>query len=460
MDIPQNQTKTTKKIILGTLGAFVFGALLGAGGLFAYTRLIGSSIYDVHIPFTQQDMQTLGYGSWNTQVAGADFFKESHDSLIAKKASFVEANLTEMTVRVYKDGEEALVVPIKSKGREGSWWETPSGLYRAEGKERNHFSSFGKVFMPWSIPFQGNFFIHGWPYHEDGTPVPEGYSGGCIRLEDQYAEQVFNLVEVGMPILVYEDRVQDSTFSYTPRSPLVGATQYLVADLDSNTVLLSLQANNERTTHALTNTLTALVSSEYQNIDKTVDVSASLTASSSRVAKGGSYSIYQLFFPLLMEQDTYPAYALAQYFGNGRFQGLLEKKAEAMGMRNTSFTSMSEADASAQTNAEDVFLFLQYLLYNRSFLLNMSAGTLKTSTYGEPVWSGIQPKDPLFGTTGFLGGMYGASENNTQKDAFSILEVPFGKNGTVRRVAFIVFGSEDPARDTLTLKAHVQSMYE
>jgi hypothetical protein len=445
------------RTILGSIGVLLVGILLGAGGFFAYARFGATKIYDVQIPFFDEEVQTLGYGSRDARVAGADFFEKTKNTLLAEKKSFVEANLTAMNLVVYKDGVETLSVPIKSKGREGSWWETPSGIYRAEGKERNHFSSFGHVYMPWSIPFQGNFFIHGWPYHEDGSPVPEGYSGGCIRLEDTYAEQVYNLVEPGMPILVYENTAEGDSFTYTPRSPHIGADEYLVADLDSNAVLLSSRAQEKRDTQAMANMFTALVASEYQNIDK--EVSFEAHTSSSRFATPGTQSIYQIFFPLLMEHDSYAAFVLAHYFGEGRFAGLAEKKLRAMGMNATTLDTLTPSGTLAHTTAEDIFLFLQYLIHNRSFLLSVSAGTVKTNTYGEPVWQGITPQHPLFGTGGFVGGMY-AGDVERGYDVFSVLETSFGKEGTKRRIAYIVFGSKDPLHDTLSLKAHVQSMYE
>ena len=37
-----------------------------------------------------------------------------------------------MNLTVYKAGERVKDVPILTKGREGSWWETPAGVYRVE----------------------------------------------------------------------------------------------------------------------------------------------------------------------------------------------------------------------------------------------------------------------------------------------------------------------------------------
>jgi len=84
-----------------------------------------------------------------------DFFNKVKNSFLENKADFMEANLSEMIIRVYIKGENKYEAPILTKGREGSWWETPAGIYKIETMEKNHFSSFGHVYQPWSMSFQG-----------------------------------------------------------------------------------------------------------------------------------------------------------------------------------------------------------------------------------------------------------------------------------------------------------------
>jgi hypothetical protein len=319
------------------------------------------------------------------ELSNLDFFHTVRDGFIANRAHFIEANLTAMTLTVYREGASVLTVPIKSKGREGSWWETPSGLYRAEAKEDVHFSSFGQVYMPWSIPFQGNFFIHGWPYHEDGTPVPEGYSGGCMRLEDVYAKQVYDLVEVGMPILVFEEaQLRGETVPYVLDVPELSAESYLVADLDSNFVLLAGNEHRARETGLVSTLMAALVASEHQNIEKLITVEDGMVGGhSSEFSINARYSLYETFFPLLIAGSSDAKGVLSGYFGDERFRSLLKSKAHALGMTETAFSGRGRL-LRETTTAGDVFLLLKYLHTNRPFVLGMSAGTVNTATYGEP----------------------------------------------------------------------------
>lgn len=472
---------TGKVHIILTLFVVVFGIVIG-GAIGVYIARDTIYNYTLSIDTEEGKQLELQYGVW-PELAKADFFHTVRDGFITDRASFVEANLTAMSLRVYRDGVLALEVPIKSKGREGSWWETPSGLYRAQAKERNHFSSFGHVYMPWSIPFQGNFFIHGWPYHEDGTPVPEGYSGGCIRLTDEYAEQVFALVEVGIPILVFEEEEVTDTFAYMLEAPNTSAASYLVADLENNYVLLAGNTNTTHETDLLRTMMTALVASEYQNIEKRVTVQSVMLEKvrQERLAVGSSYSLYDLFFPLLLEGSPEAQSAVAGYFGERRFRSLMEAKAAALGMTATSFSSDVADQQGNTTSTEDLFLFLKYLHTNRPFILSMSAGNTNTRTYGAPFFVDATSTHPFRNEEGFLGGathyaseryvalpdttasvalVFASSTVTTGEpghDLITVLEMPF--NGTSRYVAFIVLDSKYPAEDTRELITFAERMY-
>ncbi len=467
------------------LALLAIALALCAGGVAGTLMARDTTVYDytLAVAGATSSLAALQYGVW-PELGNTNFFTRVRDGFIADRANFVEVNLTAMRLSVYRAGAPVLTVPIKSKGKEGSWWETPSGLYRAQGKEEKHFSSFGHVYMPWSIPFQGNFFIHGWPYYPDGTPVPEGYSGGCIRLEDQYAKQVYDLVDVGMPILVFEENSPKQAFTYALAPPTVGAASYLAADLDNNFVLLAGGNDTSHETPLLAKMMTALVASEYQNIEKPILVQASMLdgLTPERLAVGSSYSLYDLFFPLLLEDSTEAARVLGGYFGEKRFVSLMGAKAAALGMQQTAFTDPAGERPGNTTTAQDVFLFLKYLHTNRPFILSMSAGTTDTRTYGAPLFTDVRSVHPFRDTAGFMGGaaeqggvvyadtgtadtaavalffasttapVYGQTD-----DLITVLALPFG--GETRQVAFIALDSRDPAQDTRNMVAYVRQMF-
>lgn len=83
-------------------------------------------------------------------------------------------------------------------------FNTPRGDFKALYKTENHLSSYFDVWMPYSIQFHGDYFLHGYPTYndEERTPVPWGISGGCIRMDTEDMKEIFELVELGMPITI------------------------------------------------------------------------------------------------------------------------------------------------------------------------------------------------------------------------------------------------------------------
>ena len=143
------------------------------------------------------------------------FLEETRDAFIEEAITFVEVDLAMMQVRYFEEGVLTLSLPILAKGERGSWWETPSGLYELEAKKKKTYSEFGQMYMPWSLTFQGNFFIHGWPEYADGNPVPPDFVGGGVRLSTADAERLYALVAVAVPILVHEEAETETSFFYT-----------------------------------------------------------------------------------------------------------------------------------------------------------------------------------------------------------------------------------------------------
>ncbi|MEK7212500.1 MAG: L,D-transpeptidase family protein, partial [Patescibacteria group bacterium] len=332
--------------------------------------------------------------------------------------------------------------PIVSKGREGSWWETPAGLYQIQGKERNHYSSFAGVYLPWSMPFQGNFFIHGWPYYPDGTPVSSTYSGGCIRLRTEDAEAVYKLVKVGEPVLVFEKDFEKDDFSYSLPPPNVGAESFLIADLNNNFVVAEKWPDAVLPIASITKLLTATTALEYMNIEGLLPVGPESIVPTSvpRLKAGQSLALYDLLMPLLMESSNEAAEVMANFMGRERFVELVNEKAKAFGMENTVL-----ADASGRANenvasAQDLFRLAKHLYFNRRFVLNITAGKLDGKVYGESVFRNLKNLNLLAEDPDFVGGKIGKS-GAAGEAMLSVFELSL--RGEKRPVAIIVLRSPD-----------------
>lgn len=393
------------------------------------------------------------YGPWPA-LENAKFFSDVKNRFIAEKADFIESDLSSMVLRVYKAGQLAKEVKIVSKGKEGSWWETPAGIYRIQGKEKNHFSSFGQVYMPWSMPFQGNFFIHGWPYYEGGESVAEGYSGGCIRLKTEDAKEVFDLAQAGMPILVFDNDFSQDDFKYEFRAPRVSAESYLAADLKSNFVFVEKGSKEIRPIASITKLVTALVATEYINLERKLYVAGEdlVSTSKPRLKVGQGISVYNLLYPLLLESSNEAAAVFSRSLGDEYFVKLMNDKAAAFGMKNTKFVDAAGSLEGNQSTAQDLFTLAKYLYNNRSFILNFTAGKVNTATYGRSIFADLDNFNIFTADENFVGGKVGKT-TAAKETIISVFDIPVG--GEKRPIVVIALGSDNVEADARAILEYV-----
>ncbi len=415
--------------------------------------------YTIFIPTASEEEKIEWKYGDEPALSNPDFFKKVKNQFISEKANFIEADLSAMLIRAYKSGERVLEVPIKTKGREGSWWETPAGLYKIERKEKTHFSGMGHVYQPWSMAFQGNFYIHGWPYYPDRTPVSSQYSGGCVRLLDEDAKKLYDEAEIGMPVLVFKQDFAPDGFVYKKSEPELLAKEYLVADLKNNFVFLKKDSSEKLPIASIVKLVTALVTTEYINLDNVVMVpkEAVVFTSKPRLKEGMEISIYQLLFPLLLESSNESAEAIAQSFGRENFIKKMNEKALSMGMINTHFTDPSGSSEENISTPEDLFMLAKYIYNNRSFIWNITSGKIKNSAYGETIWSNLSNLNDLNDNPYFFGAKVGKTSVALETGLF-VFEVPVGN--VKRPVAVIILGSPDRKSDTSAVLDYLKSNFE
>lgn len=400
----------------------------------------------------------LTYGP-QPRLAELDFFKKAVSAFQEQRQSFIEADLSAMVVRYYEEGNVVFESPILSKGKEGSWWETPAGLYAVQSKAKNHLSSFGGVYQPWSMAFQGNFFIHGWPYYPGGTPVSSQYSGGCIRLSDTDAESLFALSHVGTPILVYEAQDGFDDFVYDLPLPDIDALSYLVADIENGMIIAESNATASLPIASITKLMTALVAAEHINLDNEVTITDAMRATTSvpRLETDTSMTAYSLFLPLLLESSNEAAAVLASLIGESRIVQLMNKKAEALGLEGTVFADASGAHSGNISTAHDLLSFITYLYRNRSFILKISSGKTVNTAYAVYPFGDLLNFNETPGLSGLVGGKVGKT-TAAQETALVLYRMMI--NGNERTIAFIVLGTPDRFEAIRGLHKYIEERYD
>jgi len=97
------------------LMVLIFGAIVAAGLIYFQVKTYN---YTINVGEGDQKLQTLEYGPL-PELANANYFAQVKSSFVEQKSDFIEADLSEMKVRVYKEGGVVKELPIITKGREG-----------------------------------------------------------------------------------------------------------------------------------------------------------------------------------------------------------------------------------------------------------------------------------------------------------------------------------------------------
>ncbi|HVO28483.1 MAG TPA: L,D-transpeptidase family protein [Candidatus Paceibacterota bacterium] len=438
-------------------------AAMGAAAVFLAKDIVYN--YQLNLPAAPAGGTSFQYGSWPA-LDNVDFYNQVRGSLIAQKATFIEANLSTMRLQYYKNGNVVDDVAILAKGRPGSWWETPAGLYKVVEKVPSDFSNFAHVYSPWALAFQGNFLIHGWPYYPDGTPVGSTYSGGCIRLSTPDAKTLYDMVSVGTPVLVSSDDFTADDFHETTQGPPIAPTSYLAADLKSNFVLAAKDPDEQLPIASLTKLMTALVAVEYINIENTITITPDMLVKTSipRLKAGEQLSLYDLLQPLLKESSNEAAVAISDFLGPQYFVSLMNQTAQSIGMSNTHFVDATGSGWGDVSTAHDLFILAQYLYYNRSFILKMTTNNNDPNAYGPGAFTDLQNFNVFTGDPDFVGGKVGV--NGAASDTIlSVFNGGFASDGatttatTSRPFMFVILGSDNYRQDAESFLAWIRAAY-
>ncbi len=260
-------------------------------------------------------------------------FKAESSALTLPKEQFIEGShlvilLHDMRVEL-RDGTSTLATyPILSKGKPGSYYETIGGKYLNDYKTPLHFSSIGHVYMPYSIHVFGNYFIHGVPYYPNGEKVSSTYSGGCVRLSNENAKIVYDFVKKGTPIII-------SQITATEFSPIATSSSFIESE-------------------EMTRLMVATISLEVLTQDnEIIDIN------------GNVVTRREILPQLIQNNDKNVAVTYANYLGENAYLKLMNEKASALGLSNTTFTSVTE---SAVTSDTDLIRFFSYINNYKSYL--------------------------------------------------------------------------------------------
>lgn len=376
---------------------------------------------------------------------------------VPEQGKAILVNLQEQKLFLFEEGEPVGKYEVASIGRAGSAWETPVGVYQVKLKEANHFSSIGRVWMPWSLHFYGNFFIHGWPYYPSGQPVASGFSGGCIRLSQEEARAVYDFAGVETPVIIYGSETApiltaQSYYYWSVKKPLppdLSAESFLAADLDSGDVLLQKNAEQVLPIASISKLVTALVSLEVVNQFQETRISeeaVSSEGSAGGLRAGETITTAELIYPLLLESSNDAAEALAEHFGRRRFIEKMNEKIQAIGLLSTRFEDPSGLSSGNVSSGSDLFRLARFLYQNKRHILEITSQPAASSPTHHWINNNRFVKS---GNSFYLGGKTGYTDE-ADKTFLGIFSLPLSEFER-RQIVIIILGAENREEDAGTI---------
>jgi D-alanyl-D-alanine carboxypeptidase len=427
-----------------------FGLAIHLGILYAFTDREAEAQAEMVVP---SKLEHFSSKDVSAPVASRRVIESlSIAEAVPRDGKFIAADLTAMKLLMYQNGAVVEELNILSKGKPGTSWETPSGYYSIRTKEESHFSTIGHVYMPYSMQFYGNYFIHGWSYYPDGTPVSASFSGGCIRLSTVDAKKVYDFATIGTGIFVYEEEKQKPldalAVQYLP-VPNIRAEAYLVADVDTGDVYAEKNATEPRPIASVTKLMTALVANELISFERSIPIqNVALTAGKGRATSTEEFLVGDLLYPLLLESNNVVADSIARYYGKTPFVGWMNTTAKAFGMQSTTFADPTGASVDNIASADDVYRLLKYLSDRKSFVLSITqVPTKEVRSQSGSLYTVANVNSPVYESP-FVGGKAGL----TSAAGETMATVVGVNDGDVqRRIAIVVLKSDDRVSDTLSL---------
>ena len=447
-------TKAKRLIFL-----FLIIFLFSLGLFFPFQKInFQENIEKIKFLFSQNkespNFQTFYFGSF----LNYDFFTKTKNALIEEKVDFLLVDLSNKELQFFEKGKLKKTYQVLSIGKKGSFWETPTGFYQVERKIKNAFSRMGGVYMPYSLLFQGNFYIHGWPYFPDGTPVSSTFSGGCIRLSNDDAKEIFEKVEIGTPILIFDSSFFGDNFAYQLKPPEISAKAYLAADLKSNFIFLEKNKNEVLPIASITKLITALVATEYINLWKEIVISKSdlIPTSKPRLKAGEVWTGFDLLYPLLNESSNEAAKAISRFLGEEKFVEAMNKKAKSLGMESAHFEDPSGISPENKASIKDLYFLAKYLYFNRRFILDITRGKIYPDLLTKS-FKDLKNLNCFSGNENFVGGKIGKTPE-AGGTSISILEIDF--KGEKRPIAIIILGSSNVCEESQKILDWIKNSFQ
>lgn len=239
--------------------------------------------------------------------------------------------------------------------------------------------------------------------------------------------------------------------------PQVSSKAVFIQSIDDNVPFLHIGTYTKWPVASLTKLLTAVVVLEEIGIDKKITVTQN--AINTEGGAGGLiadevYTAYDLLKIMLLSSSNDAAVAFEDYLEQGSFVGLMQAKAQEIGMMQSSFVDSTGLSPQNTSTASDLFRLIRYILEKHPDIFTITRSpSFLVQPINEPRSQTIQNIHPFVQNSNFLGGKTGTSQL-AKENLISI----FSDHNY--RIVIVLLGSTNRVQETKSLVEWLAKAYE
>ncbi len=225
--------------------------------------------------------------------------------------------------------------------------------------------------------------------------------------------------------------------------PKVGASAYLIGDLNTGEVILSKNQDKKFPIASISKLMTALVASLITTPNDITQISKTALATkgtNGQLKLGEKIKTLDLLYPLLLESSNDAAEALAERFSRNSFIEKMNQEANILKMSETMYEDPSGLSPKNQSTVSDLFRLTGYLNKEKPEIFSIT--TRRSYSNKKHSWSNISQ---FVGKDEYLGGKSGYTDPAKQT-IVSLFNLPLSKEG-YRPIAIMLLQSKDREKD-------------
>ncbi len=234
--------------------------------------------------------------------------------------------------------------------------------------------------------------------------------------------------------------------------PDISAKAFLIGDVKTGQIIASRQKDTERPIASITKLMTALVADETLNLDDETVISRTAVntyGGAGGLRIGNTFTIEELFYPLLLASSNDAAEAIAEHKNRYTFLLDMNAKADSLGMEQTNYDDASGLSSKNVSSPADLFKLVQHIDKYRRYILDI---TMEKSHKARSVtW---HSNSRFRNYDHYVGGKNGYIDASG-KTNIAIFRLPLEGDEGFRDVAIILLNTKDAVVDTRTITTYL-----